>query len=622
MMRIIYVLFSGFLLGLGWQSAAAEEAILRFASTIQIQKTGQLEITETLRVRVEGKQIKSGIVRQIDRSSGYGGMRLDVHSVTGRIDGNTAFVRTKQTHSHIDILVGDPDTVLTHGDHVFQIRYTVDWALEHTDMRDLLRWNVTGTDSAFPVDSVSVTLTLPDGASFATISAAAGKPGSTKSDGIHTEAQARTATLLMEARLDASEGLTLSADWPAGHIVRPDLVALRLKRLKDHQILVIGVGGAAILLVFYMMLWTGVFARRVDGPARTTPPEQLSAAMCSVIYYRTYTSRAFAGALVSLAAKGALEISETDGVLTVTQATAQPPGDASPGEAVLFTSLFADSETISLSPDNRKHLMQVTKAHQRVLRADEARYFAVRRPASLIGLGFAGIVGLAMVYAPLSWMLSAGLLGIMALTAYLAYRALQRRRSGLHSRWLWQSIFGLLAINVAGLAVFGAPIYGDLQAYIFPAMLLLLLVGLGFVVKSHTPYGEDIAGEIRAFRRYLQNRDTVNPEETSCSDLNCAFRFERLLAYAVALNTETDWNTRFAESLRTAAKDRGQTWYQPYWYHCGSLGSVCTSRIGSTLGATLASAHAQAIGTSHDAASSVASGAGVSVSAGGGVSGF
>ena len=46
-----------------WAQAAAEERIERFVSEVEVQRDGDLLVTETIRIRAEGRQIKRGILR-------------------------------------------------------------------------------------------------------------------------------------------------------------------------------------------------------------------------------------------------------------------------------------------------------------------------------------------------------------------------------------------------------------------------------------------------------------------------------------------------------------------------------------------------------------------------------
>ena len=51
-------------------SASAEEAVLSFDTILNVQKDGSVNVTETLKVRHEGKQIKRGLVRDLPTDAG------------------------------------------------------------------------------------------------------------------------------------------------------------------------------------------------------------------------------------------------------------------------------------------------------------------------------------------------------------------------------------------------------------------------------------------------------------------------------------------------------------------------------------------------------------------------
>lgn len=51
-------------------SVQAEEAVLSFDTILNVQKDGSIQVTETLKVRHEGKQIKRGLVRDLPTDAG------------------------------------------------------------------------------------------------------------------------------------------------------------------------------------------------------------------------------------------------------------------------------------------------------------------------------------------------------------------------------------------------------------------------------------------------------------------------------------------------------------------------------------------------------------------------
>jgi hypothetical protein len=57
------MLFALFVLVAALVPAAAEERIARFVSDVDVQRNGDLLVTETIQIWAEGRQIKRGILR-------------------------------------------------------------------------------------------------------------------------------------------------------------------------------------------------------------------------------------------------------------------------------------------------------------------------------------------------------------------------------------------------------------------------------------------------------------------------------------------------------------------------------------------------------------------------------
>ncbi len=593
----------------------AEEAIERFASRITILDGGTVRVEETLRVRAEGDQIKRGIFRDIVRTARGDNPRLDITIEDVRLNGDRVPYDINTRRGSVRIRMGDPDARLPVGEHVFSLIYLAEWAVVFGEAEDRLLWDVTGSASVFPIHKVDVRIALENGAALTRASAAAGPAGSERPVET-TRLESGAAVVAYSSGLAPGEGITIETHWPTGLIARPDLAAMQMERLHDRRMVATGLAGSAVLLIFVVAVWLG--GRKRTAGIRTTPPKNLSAAACAYILNRRYTSSAFAAAVVSLAAKGALEICDRDAGLTLVRLDAPDLSAASPGEHRLFETLFASGDQVTLDRDHRKTVRRATRAHRAALKKDEARYFAVRRPAALVALAITALVTLAMVYSAVHAGFALAILAVIMMATIMAYRTLQNRYAGLTTKPVWQVLAVIFLIGAGLIALLGVPTTAIGPPFFALIGLMLFVSGLAFLVKSRTPFGARIAAEISAFRDYLKDRDSIRPDETDCTDLDCPYRFERYLAYAIALGVEDKWNDRFAAALNKAARERGQTHYHPFWYHCSHMHSRQTASIGSVLGTNIAGAHAATTGMHATTAASSS----VSVGAGGGVGGF
>ena len=106
--------------------AAAVERILSFVSDVIVERNGDLQVTETLRIQVEGVEIKRGILRDFPTTyTRQDGTRVvvgfDVQSVQ-RDNAPEPFV-TENLSNGVRVRIGDPNVMLRNGPHTYVIRY-------------------------------------------------------------------------------------------------------------------------------------------------------------------------------------------------------------------------------------------------------------------------------------------------------------------------------------------------------------------------------------------------------------------------------------------------------------------------------------------------------------------
>ena len=160
-MRLISLVFLSILLS-AW--ANAEESIERFLVEITVQKDGDIEVKETLEVRVEGKQIRRGIFRDLpayyrdEQTGGRLPYRYSVKSVrrNGENEPEESFIIGNARQ----IRIGDADIFLPLGVHTYEITYTVKNQIRYFEDYDELYWNITGNYWAFPIKEAEARICL------------------------------------------------------------------------------------------------------------------------------------------------------------------------------------------------------------------------------------------------------------------------------------------------------------------------------------------------------------------------------------------------------------------------------------------------------------------------------
>ena len=218
------------LLGL-WVAAAAvptraDERILSWHSHIVVEKSGDLVVTETIRVRAEGDRIKRGIYRDIsllleDRFQPLRKLLAlpltkPFEVVSVKRDGNKENYRVESIGEWgIRIRIGRADVFLKPGSYTYQITYRTGGQLSFEKDRDVLYWNVNGTGWGFPTDKVTATVTLPEGIKGSKVGGSTGKHGEQGKDYKATLTKTE-ATITATRPFRAGENLSIVLEWPPG----------------------------------------------------------------------------------------------------------------------------------------------------------------------------------------------------------------------------------------------------------------------------------------------------------------------------------------------------------------------------------------------------------------------
>ena len=144
--------------------AFATERILSFHADIHVQADGAMNVTETITVRAEGRDIKRGIYRDLPTTyRDAAGRRVSVaYTHIGVLrDGRPEPHHETVLGNGIRIYIGDKNRFLEVGQYTYTLSYRTDRQLGFFDDHDELYWNVTGNGWRFPIDSASASVRLP-----------------------------------------------------------------------------------------------------------------------------------------------------------------------------------------------------------------------------------------------------------------------------------------------------------------------------------------------------------------------------------------------------------------------------------------------------------------------------
>ena len=133
----------------------AEERILDYGSELVVRADGTLEVTETIRVRAEGVQIRRGLFRDFPtryRDRVGNRVRVGFELLGVERNGRPEPYFTEQLPDGVRINTGDDAFLPVPAEHAFTIRYRTTRQLGFFPDHDELYFNTTGLGWAFPID--------------------------------------------------------------------------------------------------------------------------------------------------------------------------------------------------------------------------------------------------------------------------------------------------------------------------------------------------------------------------------------------------------------------------------------------------------------------------------------
>ena len=621
-MTMLRALFAALLLSLSF-NGQAEEYIESFDSDIEVQRNGDLLVTETIVVRAEGQSIRRGIFRDFPtryQTAKGRSMSVGFEVLSVQRDGRSEPYHIKNQSNGKRLYIGAQNVFLSPGFYEYQIQYLTTRQLGFFDDFDELYWNVTGNGWAFRIDRASARVTLPDTVSDFQLGGYTGPQGSTAQNLRYRRSASNQAYFESSQPLGRHEGLTIVTGWPKGLVNEPSASQRRAWFFEDNRPALIVGGGALALFAYYLTLWQW-FGRDPESGViipRYQPPAGYSPASMRFVQNMGYDKKCFTSAIINLAVKGATEIDDDEGNFEVTKREATDLSLA-PGEGQVLNGLFGDGrDNISIVQSNHRMLSKAIGKHKKSLKRDyEKKYFNTNSRLLIPGfLATVLVIAIAITRLPSEEVIMKtiffGVFSVVPLIMLSAiWRGLKRlRRSGKIQ----------VAVNVVVLLVFawvifsmGIPIVELSAAVPLPlvaGVIAMLAMHYFFYqwLKAPTHAGRRLLDQVEGFKHYLK---VAEEDEIALADAPkfTTGLYETYLPYAIALDLENEWTAKLNHAIAQGLVESHYS--HPRWYHTRGRGSDHFS-------SALASSFDSAISSSSVAPGSSSGSSGGSSGGGGG----
>ncbi|MDO8875965.1 MAG: DUF2207 domain-containing protein [Pseudolabrys sp.] len=626
--------------------AAAAEVIHKFESAVQLAKDGTLTVTETVRVRAEGRAIKRGIYRDFPMTfTDAGGREREVDFTLLGVtrDGKPEPHHTERQQRYLRIYAGDKDVTLTTGDHTYVFRYRTARQVRWFDGQPELNWNVTGNFWNFPILSAAYRLELIAGERPLRWTAFSGPLGAQGKDWRGAIGDAGVLAVETTRPLAAGEGLTVVAGLAFSAVDPPNE---QWYAIVDNRHWIFGSIGFVLVLLYYVAAWRAVGR----DPRRGTiiplfhPPAGVSPALANYIDNWGFGRdrwRAFTAAALSLAVRGLITFDQSGDTLTLTAKRKSAAGEVlPPGERAIYDWVQKRDGKAIIDKEHGAAVVAAGNAFTAAIEAESKNKFFRRN----LGYAIAGVVmtiavvvgvlivgglqendiGVLIVSTMGSFFLAVFIIPVLtALFGGGGLRSIFRSLLSLAVFAIFISIFvGLITTIIPDEPVDLSPLLTFVRDYPFSFVLLSAFATLNglffYLMRAPTALGRPIMDQLAGLRLYIETAETdrLNREVPDIT----AERFEALLPYAVALNLEKPWSDAFAAALRRAHPDEADPMqhYHPAWTGGGRgwSGANFGTAVAATVGG-VSSALASAVPVS-SGSSGFSSGGGGGSSGGGG----
>ncbi|ATE64792.1 DUF2207 domain-containing protein [Rhizorhabdus dicambivorans] len=622
-----------------YEKARGQERILAYSSDVHVARDGELDVTETIRLVSLADQIKRGIYRDFPTSydNRYGQRtRVSFDLVSVSRDGKPEPYALEDLSNGVRIRIGDADTLLPPGEHVYAIRYRTRRQIVYLADKDEVYWNATGTGWAFPIDMAEARITLPGATSFGDRAVYTGPQGSTAGNAAVVEERPGFIHFRTTAPLDAYSGLTVAAAFPKG-VLEPPTQAQKLTWwLQDWGPFAAGVALLGLLLLYFFYAWLRVGRGPRPGtlvPA-FSPPDNLSPAACRYIDRMGADNRGFTAAIVDLAVRGHIGITKSGGGWLSSGTTVLDRREGgkpipAPELAMRDTLLPGVGSRIELKQDNHATLQSASsKLNKGLAAAYQAAMFRTNR--SWAAFGLLGIPAAVLAVVVVTFLVHAGhmaeevmivpLIGLGAVVlAFLLHRL--TLGSGCLKVLAWVGIaLCIVAILFSGFIALALAIEQGAWSPLLPLLALPFAITAFRWIAAPTIEGRRMMDRIDGFKHYLgiteeDRLDALHPPEKT------PVLFERYLPYAIALDVENRWADKFAGVLAAAVAAgtaaHTASWYSGdgnWWDDPGGF----TKSVGSSLASTVASASSSPSSSSGGSSGGGSSGGGGGGGGGGG----
>ena len=587
--------------------AVTDYVIDSYDINVKVNDNNTFDITETITANFYLR--KHGIIRTIPLKNTI--ERTDGSRSTNRVKITNLQVNNEYSKSNsngnLSIKIGNQDTYVT-GLQKYIIKYTYDIGADPVKDADEFYYNLIGTEWDTSISNISFSITMPKEFDASSLGFSSGRYGYTDNDRVSYSVNGNTISGIYTDALPAGNGLTV-------RLTLPDNYFVGARDNKTDYYIIIGI---CLFIVFIAFILWVLFGR--DKPVIETvefyPPEGYNSAELAFLYKGETDDKAVVSLLIYLASKGYLKIEETENkalfasTKDFTIYKLKEYDGTNEVEKLFFNGLFRTRSAVTSSDlSNRfyitvnriKKLLNKKENKTQIFDKKSLRLKKIIIPMMLIifvlitakpfyDAGMISELPVALIFPGIGFSL---MISILTSSGHISTKIFIV---------IWGLLFGGMPTLLLILPIiFAMPI--SAITYFIGILCIIILYVFRKIILKRTPFGSEILGKIKGFKRFLETAEKDQLESMVEKEPEY---FYNILPYTYALGVSDKWVEQF-ENI---------TLEPPSWYYSNTAFSVHS--FGTFMHSTMTSVNTSMTSRPSSSSSGGSSGGGFSGGGSGG----
>ena len=544
--------------------AVTDYVINSYDINVKVNENNTFDITETITANFYTR--KHGIIRTIPLKNTI--ERLDGSTSTNRVKITNLQVNNEYSKSNsngnLAIKIGNQDTYVT-GLQKYVIKYTYDIGVDPVKDADEFYYNLIGTEWDTRISSVSFSITMPKEFDASSLGFSSGRYGYTDSDSVSYSVNGNTISGIYTDTLPAGNGLTV-------RLTLPDNYFVGARNNNTDYYIIIGISLVIVFIAFILWLLFGK-----DKPVIETvefyPPEGYNSAELAFLYKGETDDKAIVSLLIYLASKGYLSIKETENkalfasTKDFTIYKLKEYDGTNEIEKLFFDGLFRTRSSVTSSDLTNRFYITVNRIKKLLNKKENKTKIFDKKSLQLRGfiIPMMLIIFILITVKPfydtgmLSELPVALIFPGIGFSLMISILTSSSPKSAKIFIIFWGLLFGGIPLFMILPIIFSTPV--SAITYFIGILCIIVLYIFRKIILKRTPFGLEILGKIKGFKRFLE---TAEKDQLEAMVEKEPEYFYNILPYTYALDVSDKWVEQF-ENIAVEP---------PSWYYSNTAFSV------------------------------------------------